>query len=168
MRWGGKSHYQAAKRLSRLPLSGVSQQFAEGRRAFVPRRRSNKYDSDSEHNVEESRVPAAAGPADRRFRRLSARCEMFECWKNSLKLFQFGLHTFFSHSFVMESALCSNIFFSSAICFSLLSRMTWDSRSTHWTVGYTHVRTKKEVTKLISREILFWIFLRLSSLIFWF
>lgn len=37
--------------------------------------------------------------------------------------------TFFSHSFLRESALCSDIFFSSAICLSLLSLMIWDSRN---------------------------------------
>lgn len=43
--------------------------------------------------------------------------------------------TFFSHSFLRESALCSDIFFSSAICLSLLSLMIWDSRNRTWTVG---------------------------------
>lgn len=69
---------RSAKRLRWLPLSGVSQQFAEGRRAFVPpRHQSNKYGSDSKHNVKELkgfgfREQAAARPADRLFRPLSA------------------------------------------------------------------------------------------------
>lgn len=43
--------------------------------------------------------------------------------------------TFFSHSFFRDSALWSDIFFSSLICFSLVCRMTWDSRSRLWTTG---------------------------------
>lgn len=43
--------------------------------------------------------------------------------------------TFFSHSFFRDSALWSDIFFSSLICFSLVCWMTWDSRSRLWTTG---------------------------------
>lgn len=43
--------------------------------------------------------------------------------------------TFFSHSFFRDSALWSDIFFSSLICFSLVCRMAWDSRSRLWTTG---------------------------------
>lgn len=43
--------------------------------------------------------------------------------------------TFFSHSFFRDSALWSDIFFSSLICFSLVCRMTWDSRSRLCTTG---------------------------------
>lgn len=42
--------------------------------------------------------------------------------------------TLFSHSLFRQSLLCSHIFFSSAICCSLASLTTWDSRTRVWTV----------------------------------